>query len=164
MDAQSSSRPPPPPPPGSLMSCWLPLSLYYWGWNLIKLLLGLQGLMVWPTRNTAVTDLSKLRGICGLIITRGENAHRHRKALKSRIYHAKWIHYFDTLKWIWNFSDSFSSSGIKTHFWKASSKSTHFATHPFYFKPHLQDYVRAFKPTSHVGPQILWSGRVLENR
>lgn len=68
--------------------------------------MGLWGLMAWPTKNTAATDLSKLLGMYGLIITRGRKKEKekkkkaagYRKVLKSRIYYAKWTHYFDTLK------------------------------------------------------------------
>lgn len=59
--------------------------------KLIKLLTGLRGLMAWPTKNTTVTDLSKLLGMSGLIMTRrrkkgpcGETA-GYREALRSRL-------------------------------------------------------------------------------
>lgn len=59
--------------------------------KLIKLLTGLRGLMAWPTKNTTVTDLSKLLGMYGLIMTRrrkkgpcGETA-GYREALRSRL-------------------------------------------------------------------------------
>lgn len=41
-------------------------------WKLINLLMQFGGLMAWPTKNTTVTDLSKLLGIYGLIITQRE--------------------------------------------------------------------------------------------
>lgn len=77
---------PRPPAPGSLMSCsWLSLSLYYWGWKLIKLLMGLQGLMVWPTRNTAVTDLSKLRDIVVWLLQGGEKVCKAQESFKKQV-------------------------------------------------------------------------------
>lgn len=134
------------PPTACLISCWLPRSLYYPGWQLIKLLMGLQGLMAWPPGiPLPLISVSCLACIVWLLKeekkekgVEGKTA-GYRKALKSRLYDSKWIHYFDTLKWIWNYSDSFSSSDIETHVWKAPSKSTHFGAHLFYFKPALQE-------------------------
>lgn len=57
------------------------------------------------TRNTPATDFSKLLGMDSLIIKGGKKEKGvegktagYRKALKSRLYDCKWIHYFDTLK------------------------------------------------------------------
>lgn len=41
--------------------------------------MGLWGLMAWPTKNTAATDLSKLLGMYGLIITRGRKKEKEKK-------------------------------------------------------------------------------------
>lgn len=66
--------------------------------------MGLQGLMVWPTKSSTAADLSKLLGMYGLIITRVKKAKGeektagYREALRSRLYYAKCIYYFDTLK------------------------------------------------------------------
>lgn len=54
--------------------------------------------MAWPTKSSTATDLSKLLGMYGLIITRGKKAKAGKKtagyteALRSRFYYAKWIY------------------------------------------------------------------------
>lgn len=58
------------------------------------------------------------------------------------------MYYVGAVKWTWSYSDSFSSSGVKTHVRKASSKRTQCGAHLFYCQPPLQEY---------TSQEIVWS-------
>lgn len=119
----------PPPPTGSLISCWLLLSLTTEAEHWLSCLWGSKA-NGRPSKNTAATDLSKLLGMYSLIITWGKMTAGYRKALKRRI----WCQMATLTPWNeYGITDCFSSSGIRTHFCKGCLKEYSLWSPPILF-------------------------------